>query len=87
MGSGQSTSDICTGADISFLSAFPDEKEYLFPPLTSLHPTRQSTPQHSHAIAGMSHYATVCYGMHPTSLSATETVGFDRPAAEGGKVA
>ena len=27
------------GADISFLSAFPDEKEYLFPPLTFLRPT------------------------------------------------
>ena len=27
------------GPDISFLSAFPGETEYLFPPLTYLHPT------------------------------------------------
>ena len=27
------------GPDISFLSAFPAEKEYLFPPLTYLKPT------------------------------------------------
>ena len=29
------------GADISFLSAFPGEKEYLFPPLTFLQPTER----------------------------------------------
>ncbi|KAJ1473296.1 hypothetical protein T484DRAFT_1836967, partial [Baffinella frigidus] len=28
------------GADISFLSAFPDENEILFPPLTFLEPMR-----------------------------------------------
>ena len=27
------------GADLSFLSAFPLEREYLYPPLTFLHPT------------------------------------------------
>ena len=27
------------GADVSFLSAFPNEKEYLYPPLTYLKPT------------------------------------------------
>ena len=27
------------GADISFLSAFPAEREYLYPPLTYLRPT------------------------------------------------
>ena len=27
------------GADIAFLSAFPGEKEFVYPPLTYLHPT------------------------------------------------
>jgi len=30
------------GADISFLSAFPAEKEFLFPPLTFLHPVNDA---------------------------------------------
>ena len=30
------------GADISFLSAFPAEKEFLFPPLTFLHPVKDA---------------------------------------------
>ena len=34
-----STSFMTRGADISFLSAFPAEQEYLFPPLTFLKPT------------------------------------------------
>ena len=31
------------GADISFLSAFPGEREYLFPPLTYLQPTSKTS--------------------------------------------
>mgnify|MGYP006166640603 CR=1 FL=1 len=34
-----SRSFMTRGADISFLSAFPGEAEYLFPPLTYLRPT------------------------------------------------
>ncbi len=30
------------GADIAFLSAFPGEAEYLFPPLTYLSPTGET---------------------------------------------
>ena len=33
------TSFMDRGADISFLSAFPEEVEYLYPPLTYLKPT------------------------------------------------
>ena len=33
------TSFIERGADLTFLSAFPDEVEYLYPPLTYLQPT------------------------------------------------
>ena len=34
-----SRSFMSQGADISFLSAFPGEREYLYPPLTFLQPT------------------------------------------------
>ena len=34
-----SRSIMTRGADITFLSAFPGEKEYLYPPLTFLQPT------------------------------------------------
>mmetsp|Transcript_25532 Transcript_25532/g.51264 ORF Transcript_25532/g.51264 Transcript_25532/m.51264 type:complete len:93 (-) Transcript_25532:59-337(-) len=34
-----SRSFMSRGADIGFLSAFPEEQEYLYPPLTFLQPT------------------------------------------------
>ena len=34
------------GPDISFLSAFPKEEEYLFPPLTYLSPTGDTETLH-----------------------------------------
>ena len=38
------------GADLTFLSAFPGEKEYLYPPLTYLKPTGKtmSVPYKGH---------------------------------------
>lgn len=38
-----SKSFMTRGADISYLSAFPGEREYLFPPLTFLQPTGRPT--------------------------------------------
>ena len=33
------------GADLTFLSAFPGEREYLFPPLTYLQPVKPAVPK------------------------------------------
>ena len=48
------------GADISFLSAFPAEKEFLFPPLTFLHPVKDA-PEVRPSLSGTPSQ----HGMHP----------------------